>query len=120
MKRTTLLGTAGVLLLGSLSSHAMANEQFVAADNTVGTQLCMAITKDNPFKMAQAMEKHNIPRHRLTKRLSCNDLSVREFASLYGFERSLQKLRLSPLTETSIHDLAKVHGDTILVVSGSK
>ncbi|MBS3796549.1 DUF3718 domain-containing protein [Pseudoalteromonas sp. BDTF-M6] len=120
MKRTTLLGSAGALILGALSSHAMANEQFVAADNTVGTQLCMAITKDNPFKLDREMDKHHIRHHIMTKKLLCNDLSVREFASLYGFERSLKKLRLTPLTETSIHDLAQVHGDTILVVSGSK
>ncbi|MFY8273377.1 DUF3718 domain-containing protein [Pseudoalteromonas sp. SSDWG2] len=121
MKRTTLLSSAGAVILGALSMNVSADEQrFVAADNSVGTQLCMAITKDSPLKLKKAMDYHRARTHLVVNDLQCNDLTVRQFASLYGFERSMKRLNITPLTETSIRDLAKVHGDKLNVVVGSK
>lgn len=119
MKRTTLLGSAGALILGALSFNASAQDEFIAADNTVGTQLCMAITEDAPLKLRNTMNDHRVRSYVVINKLQCNDLTVRQFASLYGFERSLKKLGMTPLTETSIHDLAKIHGDELNVVYGS-
>ncbi|WP_462158482.1 DUF3718 domain-containing protein [Pseudoalteromonas sp. GB56] len=119
MKRTTLLGSAGAVILGALSMSASAQSNFIAADDSIGTQICMAITKDSPLKLRNEMKNHHVRKTVVVNKLQCNDLTVRQFASLYGFDRTLKGLGMTPLTETSIHDLAKVHGDTLTVVSGS-
>ncbi|MEO2266060.1 DUF3718 domain-containing protein [Pseudoalteromonas pernae] len=119
MKRTTLLTSAGALLLSGLSMQASAQSEFVAADGTLGTQLCMAVSSNSRHQLTKIMSETGANSKIFKNKLQCNNLSVREFASLYGFERSLQTLRITPLTQTSIHDLAFVHGTKLTTVSGS-
>ena len=119
MKRTTLLCSAGTLLLSTLSLHVSADEQFFPGNDTVGTQLCMAITTNSPLKLRRALSDTGARINVVKNDLHCNSLSVREFASLYGFDKSLRTLKVEPLTQTSIYDLAKVHGDKLQTVVGS-
>ncbi|WP_462158483.1 DUF3718 domain-containing protein [Pseudoalteromonas sp. GB56] len=119
MKRTTLLSSAAILMLGSLSVPASAQTEFVATNNSIGTQLCMAVSTNNRHELSKVMNENGISAKVFQRKLQCNSLSVREFASLYGFDRSLQTLRMTPLTQTSIHDLAMVHGTKLTTVTGS-
>ncbi|TLX51549.1 hypothetical protein CWC31_05240 [Pseudoalteromonas ruthenica] len=119
MKRTALLTSA--LTLGLLSTTAAADSsKFVAADNSAGTELCMAITKNSPLKLRRSMKEHYVNTYTMENKLACNDLTVRQFASLYGFDRSLKVLNIERLTETSIRDLAAKNDTDSFMVYGSK
>lgn len=106
---TLLVSTVAVTLASSvaLSSNAQANPEFYGADETPGTALCLAITKDHPRALRKEMQSQRVNRYVMDRKLSCNNLTVQEFASFYGFERSLNTLGIAPMTNTSIKDLAK-------------
>lgn len=116
---TTTLCTT--LLLGSavITSTAQAAE-FSAADNTPGTQLCMAVTSNKPLNLHLTMKDMRISKHTVEKKLRCNEMSVAEFASNYGFERTAGYLNIEVETNTSIHDIAMHDNNAVLVVAGSK
>lgn len=116
---STIIGTALVLGSSVLSANTHAAD-FVAADNTFGTQACMAIASNKPIEVAQTLRSLRMSKRVVEDKLECNNMSTAKFASLYGFDRSATYLNLDTTTQTSIHDLAKVTQDTVLVVSGSK
>ncbi|MAD90754.1 MAG: hypothetical protein CMK64_13720 [Pseudoalteromonas sp.] len=119
MNTLTTLGATLLLATSTFAANANATE-FMAADNTIGTQLCMAVAKDNRRVLNNTMEKIRISKYTMTKKLTCNDLSVENFAATYGLVQSARHLNLDMNTSTSIRDLAAKNRSDVLVVSGSK
>ncbi|QMW13182.1 MULTISPECIES: DUF3718 domain-containing protein [Pseudoalteromonas] len=116
---TLAFGTA--LIVGSSMTATDANAaQFVAADNSAGTQACMAIVSNKPINLAQTMRDLRLNKRVISDKLQCNDMSTAQFASTYGFNKSASYLNLEQQTKTSIQDIAKVSDNTVYVISGSK
>ncbi|MEZ7278546.1 DUF3718 domain-containing protein [Pseudoalteromonas sp. CO302Y] len=115
---TTTLGTA--LIIGSSVITFDTNAaQFVAADDSPGTQTCMAIASNNRLDLVHKMRDLGINRRVISDKLLCNNMSTAKFASIYGFNKTAKYLKLES-TQTSIHDLAKTADDTVIVIAGSK
>lgn len=116
---TTALGTA--LILGSSLAVTDANAaQFVAADNSPGTQACMAIASNKPLNVSSTMRDLRLSKRVMTEKLLCNDMTTDKFANTYGFHNSAKYLNLDTATKTSIQDIAKASDDTVIVIAGSK
>ncbi|WP_440055969.1 DUF3718 domain-containing protein [Pseudoalteromonas sp. T1lg65] len=111
-----LLLTAGAIALMTIGT-ASANE-FVAADNSIATKICVAVTKDQKLTIASTLRDHRMPRNHITRKLHCNDMPVGKFAQVYGFNKSAEFFGVEPKTETRIRDIAK--SDQPVVIYGSK
>ncbi|MBQ4852603.1 DUF3718 domain-containing protein [Pseudoalteromonas sp. MMG012] len=118
MNVITVLSSAAILLA---SSSSLAHE-FIAADNTPATQLCMAVASNHKLTLRKEVREHNISRPVLTNRLACNNMSIDTFATLYNLENSANFLNIDMTTSTHIRDLsASINNtQTTLVISGSK
>ncbi|TLX48394.1 hypothetical protein C1E24_02780 [Pseudoalteromonas phenolica] len=117
------LTTLGVTLLLATSTFVATNAnatEFTAADNSIGTQLCMAVAKDDKLALSQTMKDVRIKKHSLVNKLTCNDLSVAKFAATYDLENSAKFLNLDLNTVTTIRDLAAKRDQKVLVVAGSR
>ncbi|NOU49292.1 DUF3718 domain-containing protein [Pseudoalteromonas sp. JBTF-M23] len=119
MKKLTTFCASATLLAGLLAGTANA-EQFVAADNTIETELCMAITENDSFNLRKTMKAHRIGLRVMQNELTCNNMSADKFIAVHGFDNSAHSLNVDLNTETHIKDLSARHeiGKTI-VVSGS-
>ncbi|WP_249314942.1 DUF3718 domain-containing protein [Pseudoalteromonas sp. S1727] len=111
---TLLLGTAALTATNAEAA------QFVAADNTPGTQICMAVASNKPIKLYLAMKEFRMNKSKTASKLQCNNMSMAEFTGTYGFDRTASRLGIDATTGTSIQDLAKLEQQTIMVVAGSK
>lgn len=117
---TTTLCTTLLLGTAALTSTNTEAAQFVAADNSPGTQICMAVASNKPIKLSMTMRELRVNKKVATDKLSCNNMSMENFAGTYGFNRTAKLLNLKAETNTSIQDLAKLDQQTIMVVAGSK
>ncbi|ALO42301.1 hypothetical protein PP2015_1800 [Pseudoalteromonas phenolica] len=118
----TLSTLSATLILATstlVSTNANATE-FIAADNSIGTQLCMAVAKDDKLALSKTMKNVRIKKHSLVNKLTCNDLSVAKFAATYDLNNSAKFLNLDLNTVTTIRDLAAKREQKVLVVAGSK
>lgn len=123
MNTLTTLGATLLLATSTFAANANANAnatEFTAADNTIGTKLCMAVAKDNKSNLLNTMKNVRISKNTMTNKLMCNDLSVAKFAATYGLENSAKLLNLDINTTTTIRDLAARNRQDVLVISGSK
>ncbi|KZN51741.1 DUF3718 domain-containing protein [Pseudoalteromonas luteoviolacea] len=110
--------TAALTALVSMSNaHAV---EFVAADNSHATELCMAFASDRPHVMLAAMRGQQSAKTRITSKLECNDMSLDEFAQTYSLIRNAKFMKIDLETKTSIKDIAKVEPTMPVVLSGSK
>ncbi|WP_105168365.1 DUF3718 domain-containing protein [Pseudoalteromonas sp. T1lg23B] len=117
-KLATLCTTA--LLSGLLATTAQA-KQFVAADDSLATELCMAIASNHSLSLRKTMDEHHVSVNVMQNKLACNGHSTTKFASLHELNNTARLLRLDLTTHTEIHDLsAKASQADVLVVSGSK
>lgn len=114
-----LLATTLISATLLVSANASADTQFVAADNSPGTKLCMAFASNSPLKMNKALKRYRVNKFTIDDKLQCNDLSLAKFASSYGLNRTGKFMNLEVSTSTSIRDLAMLSNKTIYV-SGSK
>ena len=117
------LTTLGATLLLATSTFVATNAnatEFTAADNSIGTQLCMAVAKDDKLTLSQTIKDVRIKKHLLVNKLTCNDLSVAKFAATYDLENSAKFLNLDLNTVTTIRDLAAKRAQKVLVVAGSR
>lgn len=117
---TTTLTTTLLIGAATLVSTTTQAAEFIAADNTPGTQVCMAVVANRPITLSTTMSDLRMSKKTAVNKLRCNDMQLAQFAGKYGFNKSAKFLNLDSSTKTSIQDLAKVNDDTILVVSGSK
>ncbi len=116
---TTALGTA-LILASALTATDASAAQFVAADNSVGTQACMAIASNKPLNVIGTMRDLRLNKRVMTEKLLCNDMPTIKFASTYGFHNSAKYLNFETATKTSIQDIANVADDTVIIIAGSK
>lgn len=116
---TTALGTA-IILGFSLAATDASAAQFVAADNSVGTQACMAIASNKPLNVIGTMRDLRLSKRVMTEKLFCNDMPTNKFVSTYGLHNSAKYLNFDIATKTSIQDIANVSDDTVIVIAGSK
>ncbi|GMM84521.1 hypothetical protein MTsN2n4_17480 [Pseudoalteromonas sp. MTN2-4] len=120
MNTLTTLGATLILATSTfVATNANATE-FTAADNSIGTQLCMAIAKDNKLALSKKMKDVHIKKHSLVNKLTCNDLSVANFTATYDLNNSAKILNLDLNTVTTIRDLAAKRDQKVLVVAGSR
>lgn len=111
---TLLLGTAAMTTTNTQAA------EFVAADNSPSTQLCMAVVSNRPIQLYLTMKELRINKNITADKLHCNNMNMTQFADTYGFNKTAKYLGLETATGTSIQDLAKLEQQTILVVAGSK
>jgi hypothetical protein len=117
------LTTLGATLLLATSTFVATNAnatEFTAADNSIGTKLCMAVAKDNKTSLRNTMQKLRVNKHVMTEKLMCNDLTVEKFAATYALTNSAKHLNIDLNTSTTIRDLAAQRNTDVLVVSGSR
>ncbi|KZN62141.1 hypothetical protein N473_21585 [Pseudoalteromonas luteoviolacea CPMOR-1] len=112
-----LLTTALTALVTMSNAHAV---EFVAADNSHATELCMAFASDRPHVMLAALRGQHTAKTRITSKLECNDMSLNEFAQAYSLTRNAKFMKIDLETKTSIKDIAKVQPTMPVVLSGSK
>ncbi len=117
---TTTLCTTLLLSSAALTTTNTEAAQFVAADNSPGTQICMAVSSNKRLQLYATMKDLRISKTTVTNKLRCNNLSIAKFAGTYGFNKTAKYLNLETTTGTSIQDLAKLDQQTIMVVAGSK
>ena len=101
------------------SVNASADTRFVAADNSPGTELCIAFASNKPLEMKKAIKENRVRKFQIDDKLTCNDMSLTKFASVYGLNRTGNYMNLDVKTSTSIQDLAMAKKQ-IIYVSGSK
>lgn len=116
----TTLSTTLLIGAAALTTTTTQAAEFIAADNSPGTQVCMAVISNKPITLSTTMRDVRMSKRIAVNKLRCNDMALDQFAGMYGFNKSAKYLNLDTSTKTSIHDLAKVNSDTTLVVSGSK
>lgn len=116
----TTLCTTLILGAASLTATTTQAAQFVAADNSPGTQVCMAVISNKPIKLSTTMRDVRMSKRIAVTKLHCNEMPLNQFAGTYGFNKTAKYLDLDTSAKTSIHDLAKLSDDTVFVVSGSK
>ncbi|ESP92538.1 MULTISPECIES: DUF3718 domain-containing protein [Pseudoalteromonas] len=113
-----LMTAAALTALVSVSNaHAV---EFVAADDSHATELCMAFASDRPHIMLKAMRGQHTAKVRITNKLECNDMNLSEFAHMYSLTRTAKFMKIDIETETSIKDIAQTESTLPVVLSGSK
>ncbi|MFC3031410.1 DUF3718 domain-containing protein [Pseudoalteromonas fenneropenaei] len=117
MKTLATLLTAGSLLC--LTATNVAAQEFIAADDSVATRVCMAVASNRPLNLRLEMKEVGMRTVTVQKKLHCNEMPVAEFASVYNLNRTANFLHLDIGTETSIKDLA-AHNLQPIMISGSK
>ncbi|MFT6910417.1 MAG: hypothetical protein ACJAS1_007146 [Oleiphilaceae bacterium] len=136
MKMLNLI--SAVVVLGfTVSSNAAANYQFVGADNSIDTKICLAAVTNDMHKL-----RHNIMRsgagnrgvhtgaRKVARTLMCNDQIVANFAYKYEASETFEYLdRYTPKKyqdqrpEVTIKDIVARHGkqeETTVVLIASK
>ncbi|CAM3989201.1 DUF3718 domain-containing protein [Pseudoalteromonas byunsanensis] len=117
-KLATLCSTA---LLSTVLVTTVQAKQFVAADDSLATDLCMAIASNHTLSLRKTMDEHHVSVRVMQNKLTCNGLSTTKFTSKHELSNTAKLLHLDLTTHTEIHDLsAKAQHADVLVVSGSK
>ncbi|TMP30265.1 hypothetical protein CWB99_02585 [Pseudoalteromonas rubra] len=119
MKFAKALILSPLLLATSISANA-GGVEFVGTDNSVATQLCIAVGANHRLTLRKELEEHHISRQIVTDKLTCNDLSVSQFTKKFGLHKSAQLLNIDTNTDTSIRDIAMSEQQKTIAVYGSK
>ncbi|MCO7198585.1 DUF3718 domain-containing protein [Pseudoalteromonas sp. OANN1] len=114
MKLFNLVCATSLLIAGTASAA-----DFVAADNSKATKVCMSVVKDNKIHLFHTIKENHLKKRVVEEKLHCNDMPVGKFAATYGFNKAADFLGVDNKVETSIKDIAKLDKKTIFV-SGSK
>jgi hypothetical protein len=135
MKMLNLI--SAVVVLGfTVSSNAAANYQFVGADNTIGTKICLAaVTNDmnelrlNIMRSSAGTRGVHTGARKVARTLMCNDQIVANFAYQYEASETFEYLdRYTPKKyknkrpEVTIKDIVAKNGqqgETIVVLIAS-
>lgn len=120
MNTLTVIGATLLITTAGFTSQANATE-FVAADESIGTQICMAIASNKRTTLKNTMASHKVTHYTIKNKLTCNDMSVATFANTYNLNRTASQLHFDLNTLTSIRDLsARAPKPSTIIVSGSK
>ncbi|KZN30184.1 DUF3718 domain-containing protein [Pseudoalteromonas luteoviolacea] len=106
--------------LASTANQAEAVE-FVAADDSLATHLCLAFASNRPHVMLEELRGKQSLKKNIANKLHCNDMDLREFAETYSLTRNAKFMNIELDTKTSIKDLsAQKNAPATVVLSGSK
>ncbi|MCG7534810.1 DUF3718 domain-containing protein [Pseudoalteromonas sp. OOF1S-7] len=119
MKLAATLVLTPLLLATSLSATA-GEVEFVGTDNSVATQLCVAVGANHRLTLLKELTEHRISRTIVADKLTCNDMTVPQFAKKFGLHKSAGLLKIDFTTDTSIRDIAMTESKQTIVVSGSR
>ncbi|MBW4965553.1 MULTISPECIES: DUF3718 domain-containing protein [unclassified Pseudoalteromonas] len=106
------------LVIGSAALAApVSAAQFVAADSTPGTQICMAVASNKAYVLRKAQQSLNVKKSIISNKLTCNNLPMGDFVARYNLDKSANYLNIESNTRTSIKDLANVSLPDVVVIS---
>ncbi|WP_192954692.1 DUF3718 domain-containing protein [Gallaecimonas mangrovi] len=110
-----------VLLAGALTSTAALadNSQFVAANNTPETQLCIKAATATPIQMLMAVQESRFSYRQLANSLKCNDVAVGRFAKAAGNDRVAYQFLRRMSRSVQVTDMVALNSGTI-EVKGSR
>jgi hypothetical protein len=113
---------ATVLTLSMADANAT---DFVAADDSVATNLCMAVASNDSHALNAELRSNGIAshhfakRHAIGKKLHCNDLDLVRFTKTYSLNKTAKVFNIEVTTETSIKDLSAQKSADTVVIYGS-
>ncbi|WP_083446015.1 DUF3718 domain-containing protein [Gallaecimonas pentaromativorans] len=111
---------ASILILGATlaAAPALAQTRYVAADNSLGTQLCISAATATPIGMVMELKETHLSYHFLANNLRCNDMSVGRFAAEAGNDRVASQFLRRMKQQIEIKDVV-AKADVSLMVQGS-
>jgi hypothetical protein len=83
MKTLTKVVMIAGLAFGAATA-AQASTEFVAADNAVTSDICVAAAKGKKIKLHEAIKDSGLTRGFVEKNVTCNEMPIVEFVELYG------------------------------------
>lgn len=119
MKLAATLVLSPLLLATSLATSA-GEVEFVGADNSIATQLCVAVGTNHRLTLIKELTEHRISRSIVANKLTCNDMPVPQFAKKFGLHKTAGLLNIDFTTDTSITDIAMTENTQTIVISGSR
>ncbi|ALU42074.1 DUF3718 domain-containing protein [Pseudoalteromonas rubra] len=119
MKLAATLMLSPLFLATSLTASA-GEVELVGADNSIATQLCVAVGTNHRLTLIKELTEHRISRSVVASKLTCNDMPVPQFAKKFGLHKTAGLLNIDFTTDTSITDIAMTDNTQTIVVSGSK
>ncbi|MCF2859530.1 DUF3718 domain-containing protein [Pseudoalteromonas sp. SMS1] len=114
-----LLTTVALVGLVSTAHQAQALE-FIAADDSMATKLCLAFASNRPHVMLEELRGNHALKKNIANKLHCNDMDLEEFAEAYSLTRNAKFMNIELDTKTSIKDLTTQNTPATVVLSGSK
>ncbi|WP_371376064.1 DUF3718 domain-containing protein [Thalassotalea aquiviva] len=104
MKKLMLIGLA--LSVPFVANAHSSSAKLTAGDNSLATNLCMAALQGNSALMSNEIRSSGFSRKYVSQNISCNGLSLYEFAQTYADNpEALARSLYQPKTEISITDL---------------
>lgn len=102
-----------------LSSAVLAAEpQYVAADNSIESALCVSAATANRFEFQQQLESLRVRPAVAANKLMCNDLPVASFAQQAGNTVVYQQLKRYIKGQVDIQDIALVPAHGVVLLRG--
>ena len=106
MKSTKTVIAAAVLGLSFVSTANAGNKNFVAADNSTPSQLCVVAAEGTRIAMHREIKGSGWSKTFIQNNIQCNGQSIGTFAAKYGSEGVQKLLPAGP--RVNITDLAQV------------
>lgn len=112
------------LIAGTVLTFSMAQANatdFVAADDSVATNLCMAIASNDRNELSDELTQfgiakhHSAKRYNIGKKLRCNDLDLTSFTQTYSLNKTAKAFGIEVTTETSIKDMTAQQQETVVI-----
>ena len=123
----TLKLISAIIAMGFTVSSNANNYQFVAADNSIETKICVAAVTNNKQALKRKIRMSGIRVRSIARSLMCNDQIVANFAYMYNasetfayLDRYTPKKFKSNRPSVTIQDIAAIHGKTTVVLIASK
>ncbi|MCW8880048.1 MAG: DUF3718 domain-containing protein [Kangiellaceae bacterium] len=123
-----LKSSLAVTLLALSTSSFAANYEFIAADKTIGTQLCIAAVENNVDRLKDKASELPIASSVFSsknlkvvaKKQKCNDINIVKFAQQYGANDSVKLLAKYLHREVLVHRVSDISPNKpkVIVVSG--
>ncbi|GAA5186660.1 DUF3718 domain-containing protein [Ferrimonas gelatinilytica] len=106
-----------------LASGAVTATEFVAADNTRETKLCMAAATGTPLKMMTTIKYSGYDDRSVARGIACNDEPINFFAARYNDdERVVNRLNRFARTKANVNiiDLSQNQSGTLVIGGRAK
>jgi hypothetical protein len=120
--------TSAIVILGfAMSSNAAVKYQFVLADNSVDSKMCLAAVTNNKDALRRNILRSGVSVRTVAHTLMCNDHIVAKFENKYRASQTFAFLYRYTLKEdkkarpeVTIQDITATQGETRIVLIASK